>query len=106
MFSKQTWINIALVLVIVLAGCVSALYVPTGKNVSDQASLAELEKGRQLYIGKCGGCHSLFLPEKYNKEQWRHWVQSMEVKADINKEEGELIYKYLTGKQRTSSNTH
>ncbi len=76
-------------------GCSSALYKPTPENVTSDASLQELQEGRKLYLNKCGGCHTLILPEKHNAKQWKYWVDTMQVKAKINPAEKELILKYL-----------
>ncbi len=84
------------VIVSVTAACTSALYIPDAINTPYTASMLDLQAGRKLYIGKCGSCHSLYLPEKYNPEKWTILVDSMTKKADVNPEEKKLIIGYLT----------
>jgi len=79
-----------------IAACGSALYVPSASEVTSKANLEELNEGRVLYINKCGGCHTLFVPEKYSAKEWSGWVDKMEVKAKITASEKEKIIKYLT----------
>jgi predicted small lipoprotein YifL len=79
-----------------LAECTSALYFPDQNNVTPGSNLDDLKAGRQLYVNKCGSCHSLFLPEKYSTEQWPALVDKMEIKSNICSEEKSLILNYLT----------
>jgi len=79
-----------------IAACSSALYIPSESEVTSKANLEELNDGRALYINKCGGCHTLVLPEKYSDKDWSIWVDKMEVKANITSSEKEKILKYLT----------
>lgn len=85
----------SLILILILFSCSSALYIPTESQQTASVSLADLQQGRKLYVEKCGSCHSLFLPEKYNKTEWQHWVKLMESKVVINDLEKEKILKYL-----------
>lgn len=96
MYSKmKKTIGISMLLVLLIA-CTSALYIPTKENVSPKADLEQLKEGRALYVNKCSSCHSLYLPEKYKKTQWRKWVDKMAPKAQISNAEKEKIYQYLT----------
>lgn len=79
-----------------IAACGSALYIPSELEVTSKANLEELNEGRSIYINKCGGCHTLVLPEKYSDKDWGIWVDKMEVKANITPSEKEKIMKYLT----------
>lgn len=87
-----------IVIVILLSAffsCSPALYVPTEKNASDAASLEELKKGRSLYVGNCGSCHSLHLPEEFSAEAWDGHLEVMQKKAKVSDEQKILILKYL-----------
>jgi cytochrome c5 len=79
-----------------LIACTSALYLPSKENVASNANIEELQKGRALYVNKCSSCHSLYLPEKYNKAEWSKQVNKMAPKAKITDQEKELIQAYLT----------
>jgi hypothetical protein len=59
-------------------------------------SIDELREGRTAYINKCGGCHSLIVPEKYSSKEWKEWVDRMDSKVKITETEKERILKYLT----------
>jgi len=83
------------VAVITICACASRLYIPDQNNTATGSSLPELQEGRILYISKCGGCHSLVLPEKHDKEQWPALVDKMEKKAKITLVEKKLILNYL-----------
>ena len=52
--------------------------------------------GKTIYESKCGKCHKLFEPKKFNAAQWTKWVDRMAPKAKLTPEEKELVYNYLT----------
>jgi len=85
-----------LFLLTAIFSCSSQLYMPEAKQATELASLSELQQGRKLYISKCSGCHALFLPEKYNYEQWQYWMIKMEPKVKMNDHEKEIILKYVS----------
>jgi hypothetical protein len=59
------------------------------------ATFSNLESGRQKYIDRCGGCHSLHLPSEFTEDQWRKAVGDMQQRARVSSEEKELILLYL-----------
>jgi cytochrome c5 len=71
------------------------LYIPTSNQETTAASLSELQTGRKFYIQKCAGCHTLYLPEKYSKAEWHHWIDKMTLKVSMDTLEKEQILKYL-----------
>jgi hypothetical protein len=81
---------------IVTTSCKSALYIPTVNEETGSTSLLELQDGRRLYVEKCGGCHTLYLPEKYTKADWQHWLNEMDSKVKVEPIEKERLLKYLT----------
>jgi cbb3-type cytochrome oxidase cytochrome c subunit len=88
-------------LVFILAGCVAALPVITEKQydkISNRwpgTTLPAVNKGRQLYIDKCAGCHSLHSPYKLTDDEWKKAINEMGLKANLTDAEKELILKYL-----------
>lgn len=97
MFSNKMIIVLSIFLLGMLTfSCSSTLYTPTTAEVTANASLKDLSDGRAAYINKCGGCHNLFVPEKYSAGEWKGWVNKMESKANITSSEKEQILKYLT----------
>jgi len=85
-----------LFLLIAVFSCSSQLYIPDAKQATELASLSELQLGRKLYVSKCGGCHALILPEKYNREQWQYWMIKMDPKVKMSDTEKEIILKYVS----------
>ncbi len=77
--------------------CGGALYAPTALDAERvQVNLDTLLWGRQLYIRNCGGCHHLYLPEKYTQTQWKEIVARMQKPAKINDNQAKIIYQYLS----------
>ena len=75
--------------------CASALYIPVTGQETATASLTELQAGRKIYVHKCGGCHSLYLPEKYTKQEWQQLVSEMAPKVAMDSIEKSQVLKYL-----------
>jgi hypothetical protein len=93
--SDKSFLVVWLICLSFAFSCASALYIPSANDETPDAGLSELKAGRDLYIRKCGSCHTLYLPEKYNKQEWRHWVDKMAVKVSMDSLEKEQILKYL-----------
>jgi len=97
-FLKKLNSNKALVFALTIS--VFSGYYALGLNKqSDVSTLAKetpVATGKSIYEGKCGKCHKLFEPKKYNATQWTKWVNRMAPKAGLSAEEKELVYKYLT----------
>lgn len=93
---NKTRMLVFFVLAAAAYSCSSALYIPQANQQTSLASLGEMQAGRKLYVQKCGGCHTLYLPEKYTKTQWQHTLNEMATKASIDTLEKKLIFKYLT----------
>lgn len=96
MLLKNKKITITLMAVFLLFACSKSLYEPTAQNVSKNADIAMLKQGKELYMNKCGTCHVLFSPNKYNKTNWTKWVDRMAPKAKITEEERAKILAYVT----------
>jgi len=94
--SKKTITIITLIIITVSVSCSTALYIPSESQQTTSASLSQLTEGRKLYVQKCGSCHTLYLPEKYTKLQWQHFLDEMQLKASIDNPEKEQILKYLS----------
>ena len=87
------------------AGCVSAFPRPGTAEVAalhgtdPGARLEDLERGRSLYLSKCGGCHLLIEPAKHAPDAWPAKVQRMQSEGKVHLAAGELrdIERYLAG---------
>lgn len=76
------------------------LYVPTSADVTSNATLAELQEGRTLYIGNCGNCHALVSPDTHTVNEWKTIIADMAPKTNMNSTEISLVTKYVCrGKQ-------
>lgn len=77
-----------------------SLYMPSITDITPNATLQELQQGRELYISYCNRCHGFYLPESYNPTEWKNIMSSMAPKANLSSSDSLLITKYLCkGKQ-------
>jgi hypothetical protein len=78
----------------------SSLYTPSITDITANATLQELQQGRDLYISYCNRCHGFYLPENYTPAQWKNILSSMGPKANLSSSDLLLVTKYLCkGKQ-------
>ena len=61
-----------------------------------------LAQGRQIYVTKCSGCHSVKVPSRYSEVQWDTLMRTMGTQAKLNKDEYEKIlhYVFMTSKEK------
>jgi cytochrome c5 len=57
-------------------------------------TLAELERGRKLYLSRCTSCHAPVAPTSIPADQWPREVFEMSERAGLADEEP-LVVKYL-----------
>jgi cytochrome c len=87
---------------LLLAGCAETLPPPVAVDVTRaQASwpsttLADLERGRELYRSRCTACHSLYAPGTYSPERWQKLLPEMFQKARLDEGERRDVTRYLT----------
>ncbi len=84
-------------------GCASALYTPAPEHATATATYDELVEGRRIYVSKCGSCHRLYTPTQYDHHTWKENIDEMQERSEINEQQKELIYKYLTNAPVVSS---
>jgi hypothetical protein len=81
--------------------CAPALVRPTEADGLRAAArwqgsgLVDLEKGRAVYVARCGKCHELILPEEQKAEEWPRLVGRMSEKAKLAAEERQLVERFL-----------
>ena len=96
----------ALFLVLLLAAGLtacggSAIPHPTDRHVSRAqaewpgTTRQSLEHGRDLYVARCSGCHTLFAPTAYPAKRWREVLGKMARRARLSREQSELVLHYL-----------
>ncbi len=101
MHRTRAWVS--LLLLGLLSACAAQLIRPTSLHESWAAerwpgtSLAELERGRDLYVRRCGGCHGLYLPDQRPDLDWPARVREMAARSrtPIPPEEVEAITRFL-----------
>ena len=100
---KINYLQVLLVVALLIAaGCTkkggdtSSLYTPTSSDVTANATLAELQQGRSLYIDKCNSCHGLYNPDSNTPSGWRSILSSMAPRTGMSTSEVQLVTKYLT----------
>ena len=86
---------------VMIVSCSGAIPQPTFMHV-ERASQRwpgtnneTLAQGRQLYISKCSGCHSVKVPSLYSEIQWDTLMRTMGTSAKLNKEEYDKILHYV-----------
>lgn len=93
-----------IVLIIMLIGVVAcskdnttneSLYTPTTTDVTANATLAELQQGRSLYIAKCESCHKLYSPDDFSVTRWKSILSQMTPKTNMSDSEVTLVTKYV-----------
>src|SRR6186713_1283699 len=57
-------------------------------------TLAELEKGRSVYLSRCTSCHAPVAPDSVPVDRWPHEVSEMSERAHLGTDEP-LVVKYL-----------
>ena len=92
-------ILIALLFVASVA-CTTQLYVPSEKNVDkvEKATLAELQRGHDLYINNCGKCHKLPKPGSQSNVGWKKVLEKMAPKAKLDNDQMYLVYRYVVNR--------
>lgn len=86
-------------------GCSSAFPPPGAAEVSalkqrdPSARVENLEHGRALYFGKCGGCHLLIEPAQFAADVWPEKVERMqgERRVHLDADEARDLVRYLVG---------
>lgn len=73
-----------------------SLYTPTSSDVTANATLAELQQGRILYVNNCGRCHGLYSPDNYSAAQWKSILNNMTPNTSLSASDILLVTKYVT----------
>jgi hypothetical protein len=95
--------RVAFGLGLTLVACGAGLPHPTDQHLTiarqseANVTLADLERGRSLYVQKCGNCHALRAPQSLAPEQWRPEIEKMRTQQGVRlkSEETEDINRYL-----------
>ena len=75
-------------------------YLPTDEIAKAHgAALADLNNGRELFIGSCDKCHKLPNPTKHDLSGWQNTMKAMAPKAHLSNSDAEMVIKYLAAAQ-------
>lgn len=93
----------AVVIVLFVSSCGTPKTVPTTPVTPVSSTISssttevkvtelapELVKGKNLYENNCAGCHKLFQPKKFTKEEWKPILVRM--KKFTNLEDAEMVF--------------
>jgi len=87
---------IAGLLLITGAACAPSLYVPGPDTVKNPSvKMEDLAAGRAIYIEKCGSCHRLQQPKKFNADAWTKIMDVMAPKAKLTAAQKDLVYQFV-----------
>ena len=73
-----------------------SMYIPTTSDVTSNATLAELQQGRTLYMNNCGTCHALYSPDNYSASSWSNILSNMVPRTGLSSVDATLVLKYVT----------
>lgn len=91
---------LGLVILALAVGC-AALRHPTPGDASlasarwPGTTMADLERGRAVYVRRCSACHTLVLPTAHSAEEWPVLVDAMTEKARLTPEQREDVTRFL-----------
>ena len=63
-------------------------------------AIGELQRGRDLLIAKCGGCHDVPVPDAQTHAEWPPRLDDMAQRAGLVGPERHLIEQYVLGMDR------
>jgi mono/diheme cytochrome c family protein len=58
-------------------------------------TVAELDRGRSLYLGRCSSCHDLVPPERYSAVEWPGYVAKMKERAHLSDADARAVEAFL-----------
>jgi mono/diheme cytochrome c family protein len=87
--------------------CSPVLLSPTAEDEArakakyNDITLDQLNKGYNIYLNKCGGCHTLFKPQDYDEAKWLKVLPDMCQRAKLTREQTDLVTKYVLTKRES-----
>ncbi len=81
--------------------CSAALRHPTEQDAHaagaqwPHTAVVDLERGRTVYVRRCSGCHTLYLPSAYAPEDWPALVEAMSGKARLTPEQQADVTRFV-----------
>jgi cytochrome c5 len=86
---------------LLVVGCAASLRQPSARDAEALApawpgtTLADLERGRAVYVKRCSSCHALVLPAAHSPSRWPGLVDGMAEKARLRPGERDDLVRFL-----------
>ena len=87
-------------LAVIVFSCATKKEAPKVVEVTEPIKTVEttpvVASGKNLYDNNCGGCHKLYKPTAFSKEDWKPILVRMQKKAHLDDTQMVLILNYIT----------
>ena len=92
-----------LVVFVFLLGCETTNYAPpvtpamtrTSPRAKQNVNIANLERGRTLFVHRCIECHTLPPLWKYSRQDWPQIIDSMSHRASLKRADRDAVIAYI-----------
>ena len=96
----QNRLLVAAAILLVIVGCrtvsVDQLAPPVDRIAVDPTNVAQYQRGREIYVGRCAKCHAVKPVNAYAAEDWASRIMpKMAKKAKLTPEEKETVLAYV-----------
>jgi hypothetical protein len=90
----------AFLFVVVLAGCVTIPHLTPAQlawasSKWPDVQMAELEKGRSIYVTRCGSCHTAPSPAEVMEQNDADMVREMSERAKLTPAEQQAVMRFV-----------
>ncbi len=99
---RSTKVLFAVLTSLVIAACArTQMPRPTTQQAAQAQTrfpgltVAELDRGRSLYMARCSVCHQPVLPTRIPADEWPGHVEEMRERAHLSVGEARLVESYL-----------
>jgi len=99
---RRVRVGLAAVALASLASCAGPHVPPVTPQQAQAAqahwpgmTVAELDRGRSLYLGRCSACHDLVPPERYSAAEWPGYIAKMKERAHLGDEDARAVEAFL-----------
>lgn len=98
---------------LLVAGCLAGggLPHPSAPSVEEAAlrwpgvTLADLERGRDLYAERCSPCHMTPSPAQYSPARWPQLIDEMAARAQLSPAQRDEVLHYVVATSEPPSTT-
>jgi nitrate/TMAO reductase-like tetraheme cytochrome c subunit len=85
---------------VMLVACATPPQVTALDAQRANVALGDLRQGRMLLMAKCGGCHTVPVPDEQTAAAWPGKLDDMTARAGLSPVQHDLILLYLVVKAR------